>query len=73
VAGALLGTATLVLWEAFNRASVGAVRSLALLQVPIVILLAPTLTRGHAEEVTRSVLVGAALVEGGAALLLLSG
>jgi DME family drug/metabolite transporter len=68
--GVIVALATWGRWAALGLETVGVVLALSLLSVPTVMLLAPAITGSRAERVGARVWVGAALVVGGALLLI---
>ena len=70
VAALLVAFATWWRWIALDDASVAVVLALGLLSVPVVLFLAPLLVGAHLEQVTARVWAGAALVVGGALILI---
>lgn len=70
VAGILVALATWTRWYSLSLASVAAVLSLALLSVPTVLFLAPIVAGRQLERITRSVVVGSALVVSGSLVLI---
>lgn len=73
VAGLLVGLATWSRWYALGLTSVATVLGLGLLTVPTVMVLAPVVAGRRLERVTVPVLVGSALVVGGALVLIVRG
>jgi drug/metabolite transporter (DMT)-like permease len=73
VGGLLVGIGTWGRWYALGLEPVAVVLGLGLLTVPTVMLLAPLIAGRHLENVTPTILVGAALVVGGALLLIVRG
>lgn len=71
--GVLVGAGTWGRWYALTLEPVAVVLSLGLLTVPTVMLLAPAIAGRVLEPVTTTVLLGAALVVGGAFLLIVRG
>src|ERR687887_482910 len=69
LAGVLVALSTWGRWVALERISVGAVLALGLMSVPVVLLLSPVLMGREVERVNVWVWLGAALVVGGALLL----
>jgi uncharacterized membrane protein len=72
-AGVLVGAGTWARWYALSLTSIAIVLGLGLLTVPTVMLLAPMISGRHAEPITRSVVLGSALVVGGALVLIVKG
>lgn len=68
-ASAFVGFSTWTRWIALDKAPVSVVLSLGRLNVPVVILLSPLLVGKAAENVTRRVWLGAALIVGGSIIL----
>jgi drug/metabolite transporter (DMT)-like permease len=73
LAGVLVALATWTRWLALDDATVGVVLALGLLNVPIVLFLAPRLAGRHLERVTARVRAGAALVLAGSLALIAVG
>jgi len=71
--GLLVGVGTWARWYALSLEPVAVVLGLGLLTVPTVMLLAPAIAGRVLEPVTATVLLGAALVVGGALLLIVRG
>jgi drug/metabolite transporter (DMT)-like permease len=69
--GVFVGLSVWSRWYALGDASVGVVLALALLSVPVVTALSPVVMGRHLERVTARIVVGSALVVGGALLLVL--
>ena len=72
LAGVLVAVSTWWRWAALEDASVGTVLGLALLSVPVVLILAPIVSGRRLERVTAGLWAGAALVVGGALILVLA-
>ena len=72
LAGIAVALATWFRWLALDGADVAVVLALALVSVPIVLFLSPLLVGRHLEHVTRKVWIGAALVVGGALILIVA-
>ena len=70
VCGAIVAFATFSRWTALDTSAVGVVLGLALLNVPVVLLLAPILGGRQADRVDARVLTGAGLVIAGSLLLI---
>jgi drug/metabolite transporter (DMT)-like permease len=73
LAAVLVAVATWWRWLALDNATVAVVLALNLLSVPVVLFVAPLLVGRHVEHVTARVVLGAALVVGGALALILVG
>jgi drug/metabolite transporter (DMT)-like permease len=73
LAGVLVALATWTRWLALDDAAVGVVLALGLLNVPIVLFLAPRLAGRHLERVSARVRAGAALVLAGSLALIAVG
>ncbi len=71
VAGILVGLSTWARWVALDLAAVATVLALSLVSVPIVIVLSPIVSGRQHEQVTATLWAGAALIVGGALLLIL--
>ena len=71
VAGILVGLSTWARWIALDLAAVATVLALSLVSVPVVIVLSPFVSGEQEEQVTPALWVGAALIVGGALLLIL--
>ena len=69
----MVAVATWWRWLALDHATVAVVLALNLLSVPVVLFVAPLLVGRHLEHVTARVVLGAALVVGGALALILVG
>ena len=70
-AGVLVGLSTWARWVALDLAPVAPVMALTLVSVPVVILLSPIVSGKHQEPVTVALWAGAALIVGGALILIL--
>ncbi|HKZ83262.1 MAG TPA: EamA family transporter [Anaerolineae bacterium] len=69
-AGVLVGLSTWARWVALDLAPVAPVLALTLVSVPVVILLSPIVSGKHQEPVTVALWAGAALIVGGALMLI---
>jgi len=69
-AGLLVGLSVWARWESLDSAGIAIVLALGLLSVPVVLFCSPLLMGRHVERVTTAVWTGAALVVGGALLLI---
>jgi drug/metabolite transporter (DMT)-like permease len=69
-AGIMVGLSVWARWESLDSAEVAVVLALGLLSVPVVLVFSPLLMGRHVEHVTVAVWAGAALVVGGALLLI---
>jgi drug/metabolite transporter (DMT)-like permease len=72
-AGVFVALSTWARWVALDSTSIGVVLALGLLSVPVVLVLSPLLMVRHVERVTLAVWSGAALVVGGALVLVVTG
>ncbi len=72
-AGVLVGLSTWARWVALDLAPVAPVLALTLMSVPVVILLSPIVSGKHQEPVTVALWAGAALIVGGALMLIVFG
>jgi len=72
VAGVLVGLSTWWRWIALDLAPVAEVLALSLVSVPLVIVLSPLVSGKQLEQVTAMLWIGAALIVGGALVLILS-
>lgn len=70
-AGILVGLSTWVRWIALDLSAVAVVLALSMVSVPIVIVLSPLVSGKQQERVTRVLWIGAALIVGGALVLIL--
>jgi drug/metabolite transporter (DMT)-like permease len=70
VAGLLVGFSVWARWQSLDSADIAVVLALGLLSVPVVLIFSPFLMGRDVEHVTRIVWSGAALVVGGALLLI---
>jgi uncharacterized membrane protein len=73
LAAVLVAVATWWRWLALDDATVAVVLALNLLSVPVVLFVAPLLVGRHLEHVNARVVLGSALVVGGALALILVG
>ncbi len=71
LAGVLVGVSTWMRWVALDLAPVAVALALTLTSVPVVIVLSPLVSGKHLERVTATLWSGAALIVGGALLLIL--
>ncbi len=71
VAGILVGLSTWARWIALDLTAVATVLALSLVSVPLVIVFSPLVSGKQEEQVTAALWVGAALIVGGALLLIL--
>jgi drug/metabolite transporter (DMT)-like permease len=69
-AGLMVGLSVWARWESLDSAGIAIVLALGLLSVPVVLLCSPLLMGRQVERVTTAVWTGAALVVGGALLLI---
>jgi uncharacterized membrane protein len=69
LAGILVGLSTWMRWVALDLAPVAIVLALSMISVPTVILLAPLISGKHLERVTTILIMGTAMILGGALLL----
>jgi drug/metabolite transporter (DMT)-like permease len=69
-AGILVGLSVWARWESLDSTDIAVVLALGLLSVPVVLVFSPLLMGRHVERVTLAVWSGAALVVGGALLLI---
>lgn len=69
-AGLMVGLSVWARWESLDSAGIAIVLALGLLSVPVVLVCSPLLMGRHVERVTAAVWTGAALVVGGALLLI---
>lgn len=70
VAGVLVGLSTWVRWIALDMTSVATVLALSLISIPMVIILSPYVMGRHLERITTMLVTGAALIIGGALVLI---
>jgi drug/metabolite transporter (DMT)-like permease len=70
VAGLMVGLSVWARWESLDDAGIAVVLALGLLSVPVVLFSSPLLMGRHVERVTPAVWTGAALVVGGALVLI---
>lgn len=73
LAGVFVALSTWLRWLALDYTEIAVVLALGLLSVPVVLFLSPLLVGRHVEHVTLQIWVGAALVVGGALVLVLAG
>lgn len=69
-AGIMVGLSVWARWQSLDSTGIAVVLALGLLSVPVVLVCSPLLMGRHVEHVTRAVWAGAALVVGGALLLI---
>jgi drug/metabolite transporter (DMT)-like permease len=69
-AGIMVGLSVWARWESLDSAGIAVVLALGLLSVPVVLFASPLLMGRHLEHVTLALWAGAALVVGGALLLI---
>ena len=70
IAGVLVGFSTWMRWVALDLTSVAAVLALSMISAPTVMIFSPLISGRHLERVTRILLLGTAMILGGALLLI---
>lgn len=70
IAGVLVGLSTWMRWIALDLTSVATVLALSLMSIPVVIILSPFVIGRQLERITAMLVTGAALIIGGALLLI---